>query len=474
MFAFLLAAGLCHAFGVRPEVGISRATKIVRLGEKVAGAASSDASNSVQLLQAAAGIVQSILAESGNATEHMSDEDQVLLKAVIPLIAKTIYGSMNSSHHADETAISRAITDVGQCNLDYPARIAEGGDLFNLLTTAKKYQKTLDLLQDDVDVKTAANATTWKALQTHISWIGASPECGTVPSEPIKDRFDLFFEESQYVIWYLAKQAAYEPVREAFEDADAALTAALQAYAVGWTNRETAYCAMRDEFEAGCKLFNSCFDKTSKAYLNDLVPVLKEDMHARMAAYKAGETIIAQIEFLLGLSTESEPPTDIDTSLYELQFPPLPVQETCETEVLDSDIWEPVPNCKRAQLMNGCSQDNTQLVGWGIPREEWASKTAGETQCYDEKTGKATRHIDGNGQAVWSPVNAHQQCTTPNGNRLFPGDKPSHDFFESKAICERAGLRLCSTQQEVNSACNTGCWYNAINVWVEEMDFSVR
>ena len=45
-----------------------------------------------------------------------------------------------------------------------------------------------------------------------------------------------------------------------------------------------------------------------------------------------------------------------------------------------------------------------------------------------------------------------------NGVQLQIGeDTPSHTFLEAQAICHTTGLRLCHTQEEMDTSYGTGC-----------------
>jgi len=341
LFTFVLTAAAGHSLGMRPEhSALSQTANFAKLG-LLAKTARSDP---VKALKDAAAAVDSIMLEAGNATEHISDGDQAILTSVVELVGNIIYGSMNSSHNAAEAAIAAAIADTEQCNSHYAARIAEGGDLYGLQKGAIDNQNDLNVLKATVAAKTEVNNTKWSELSNHMSMIQAPPACAELPART-KSALDVYFGKSDYVNWYTAVQANYAIVNSAFEAADADLTAALQAYDEGLAQRDTSYCDWKAELEAGCGLFNRSFQTKKEAYVVTLKPALEKDAQARIEAYKAGQTIIAQINFLLGLSADSAPPTNIDTSLYELQFPTLPVQGSCVLDVLDDAIWVPTASC---------------------------------------------------------------------------------------------------------------------------------
>ena len=70
-------------------------------------------------MQTAAGIVDGILAQTKNATDRMTDD----------LVQSSIYGSMDSSHAADEAALAAGKRAVEECNANTAARQAPFGDL---------------------------------------------------------------------------------------------------------------------------------------------------------------------------------------------------------------------------------------------------------------------------------------------------------------------------------------------------------
>ena len=53
---------------------------------------------------------------------------------------------------------------------------------------------------------------------------------------------DVYFEKSEYSIWFAAQQSAYNAVRDALMADGGALEAATQAYNVQKAVRETQYC----------------------------------------------------------------------------------------------------------------------------------------------------------------------------------------------------------------------------------------
>merc|ERR1719414_2435845 len=282
---------------------------------------------------------------AGNATAHMSDEDSELLKSVITLLNDKIYGSMDLSHQQDVDAIKSALDDIAECNAGIVARLAPpDGDLQLLYEKTLGFQSTLNDNQTDVEAKTEINETKFGELETHISTIQEAPACESFPTRPTKAKVDVFFSESEYVNWYIARRDAYAPIAEAFEAADGDLAAALRAYQVALASRDVSYCDWKLELTNGCSAFDECYNQKVEEYEQVVTPRVKQDMEARIDAYKAGELIISQIKYLLAQTTSADaPPTD--TSRFEITFEDAAAQGECSLAPLDAIGWVPVPVC---------------------------------------------------------------------------------------------------------------------------------
>jgi len=459
----LLAALGWQSVALRPE--LSRASvsqKVARVGGLLSKTWSP--SESLVALKEAAGIVDGILADGPN--DHISDDDAQLLRQVVDLVEKSIYASMDSSHAADEAELAAAVGAAASCNENIAGRQAPDGDLGGLHQKVQDKQTELNRLQGVVDEKTEVNNTKWAEFESHMQHMSDAPACPDFPARTMPT-LDVYFEKSEYSIWFTAQQTKYNEVRYAFTAADSALEDAIRAYDVQKAVRDTQYCDWKAELEAACAAFDTCFNDASKHYTDVVVPRVTADMNSRIEVKKAGDTLVHQINFLLGEVDDQQTP-DPDTSRYELTFPDLPAKGLCDLGPLDSDEWVPQPECiKTARLMDGClGAAHVTFSGWGVPREESAEARAGEATCCTAQ-GRAVRHFNANGQPVWDPNDIFAQCPTPTGERVFEGDSPSWTFFEARAICEKAGLRLCSTQKELESSCDTGCAFNAVMVWVE-------
>jgi len=340
LFTLVAALTASQSAALRPEVSRSRVSQnILQLGRLVSDA--SKATESLSALRSATRIMDDILAQ--NATEHISDDDAALLKSVIELVETTIYGSMDSAHVADEAALGAGVAAVAQCNADIAARQAPTGDLGKLHQKTLDKQTELNRLQGVVDDAISANNTEWETFDNHMQMINNPPACPAFPARTMPS-LDVYFEKSDYVVWYAHQQEAYVTARGKYLDADAALAAALEAFNLQRALRDTEYCDWKNALEAACASFDQCYQEKSDEYNKVIVPRVQADMDSRIEVFKAGETIIHQINFLFGDAASQETPP-VDTSRFELAFPQLPPKGECNLEILDSSVWVPTVTC---------------------------------------------------------------------------------------------------------------------------------
>jgi len=344
MFTFLAVAAVPQALGMRPAATTTAKSAQFAKLQDLAKAARSDPSDPMTTLQEVASVVNTIMLQEGNATDHLTAADQQLLNDVITMIRDAMYGSMNTAQTADNAALTAAIAAINQCYVDFAAEVADGGDIKQLEDSARGHQTDLDALQDDVDEKTILNATAWSNLESHMSLISDAPSCPGLPNPRTMASLDVYFDDSPYVTWWTAQKAAYEPIRDAYLYAHGQLQQALTAYAVGLAVRNVAYCDWKRELEAGCSRYNVCYEMAKAHYLNIVKPAVEESMRMRIEAYKAGETIIHQIRFLLAQEADQATPS-IDTSPYTIAFPEVPAKVACDMSALDDASWVPTPDC---------------------------------------------------------------------------------------------------------------------------------
>jgi len=340
-FAFI-ALATCRSLAMRPEVG--RASISMRIDD-IKGVMSKISSphDSLAALKEASSMVTGILAEQGPADDHVSDDDKELLASVVSLVEKTIYSSMDDSHNADVAELNAAIDSASRCNADIAQRQSPEGDLGILHAAVQGKQQELDRLQGVVDDKTAVNNTKWEEFDSHMQMISTPPACPGLPARTMP-ALDVFFEKSEYSIWFSAQQASYIVVKDAFTAASAALEDAIQAYNVQKAVRDVQYCDWKAELEAACAAFDTCFSEASDFFTKTLVPRVTSDMTDRIEVKKAGDTLVHQIKFLLGEVDEQQTPP-VDTSRYEITFPDLPPKGLCDLSPLDADEWVPSVEC---------------------------------------------------------------------------------------------------------------------------------
>merc|ERR1719203_2177749 len=315
-------------------------------------------------LKTATGIMDSILMQAGNATDHLSDDDAKLLRSVIELVETSIYGSMDSSHGADESALGMAISQIEQCNVDLSNRLEASGDLGALHMSVSEKQWELNGLRDKKDSANATREAEWEKFSTHMTMIREPESCPALPSRTMP-ALDVFFEKSEYSVWFAAAQAEYVAHRDAFVAADDALKAAIEAYNLQKARRDTQYCDWKRELEQSCEDFETCFRERSKYYTDELTPRVQSDMASRIQAFKAGETLVQQIKFLLADSTTRETP-EVDTSRFELGFPEVPEQRSCPLEMLEDDMWVPTVTCAHHWSVSTFVNGHAVLDGEGI------------------------------------------------------------------------------------------------------------
>merc|ERR1719330_1388442 len=134
----------------------------------------------------------------------------------------------------------------------------------------------------------------------------------------------------------------------------------VEAYNLTKSVRDTQYCDWKVELTAACEAFERCFNDASDHYTTS-VPRIASDMNRRIEVYRAGETLVHQIRFLLGEVDDQTTPA-VNTSRYELSFPELPAKGLCDLGPLNSDEWVPPVTCT-APVCSGSTGKGT--TNWG-------------------------------------------------------------------------------------------------------------
>merc|ERR1740123_3047766 len=259
------------------------------------------------------------------------------------MIKLNMYGRMNDAHGEDKRALEDRIKQLLECNADIVALQSSTGLLGQLQLAATEAQYELNRLNGIVEEKTVINNTKWSEFQNHMDLIQTPPDCAALPARTMPS-LDVFFDVSHYSIWFAREQPWYFKKRAAWLAAHEALKEAIAAYNIQKAKLDVHYCDWKKELEAACARFDLCWSTRVDYYKNDLIPRVSSSMHRREAAFKAGETLIRQIEFLLALKDSSET-GEIDASRYRITFKTVPQKEVCDMSPLTSDTWNPPIKC---------------------------------------------------------------------------------------------------------------------------------
>jgi len=387
MFSTVIAgAAVLQAVAMRPEAQ-SGSLMIAKLAETIR----EDPSDTVAAITAASTIVHDIMLEAGNATEHLTGENQKVLEDVMKMIRTSMYGSMNDAHSSDKDALAEAINDLLKCNADIAGLQSSTGLLGKLHQAAKEAQKELDRLGGIVETKTEINNTKWDEFQNHMDLIRDPPKCDGIPGRTMP-LLDVFFEKSAYSLWFAAQQPKYFEKRNAWKAAHEALLEAIDKYNIQQAKLDIHYCDWKSELEAECARFDQCWAKGVAYYNDDLIPRVSSSMQRRMEAYKAGETLIRQIEFLLALKDSSET-GEIDASIYRVDFPALPQKEVCDLSPLTSSIWNPPIVCEEHQDVN-CGGHLARSCDY-CPQEQGKKWCNGQCEMKDGQCAPKDGHCSG-------------------------------------------------------------------------------
>jgi len=337
MLVSLLALAACPALGVRPDASL---LSMSAQGATLGLLKSSDPRQAIDDVK---GIMEGVLLDVGNATEHISDDNKATLNTVIDLIENSIYKSMNSSHDADKAALDSAVAAAGECNSIFAGRIAPGGDIGQMQASVGVLQDELNELQSEVDSNTTAEQAELTKLNNHMVALSEAPPCSALPVRN-KGNLHSYFEHSAFATWYVEEQAKWKAIEDAYDASAEALRLADEAYSVGLAERNLGYCMWKAELLSSCSSFGQCYEEKKSNYLDVVKPAVEANMNTRIEAFKAGETIVAQIRFLLAASADSTIP-DVDATRYGLDFPTLPSQGSCNLEVLDDPSFVPSVVC---------------------------------------------------------------------------------------------------------------------------------
>jgi len=185
-------------------------------------------------------------------------------------------------------------------------------------------------------------------------------------------------------------------------------------------------------FLAACDLHGECYQAAVHA-LNNASEIARRGMASRRQVHKAGETVVKQIRFLLGLK---DVPGD-DADRYFLEIPNAPPQTPCDFSPLNSTEWQPAVNCDAGDLEQKCMLSFTPVrdscmasVGFNVDES---------VKLICETTSQCREDLD-----AWL-----EKCSTTSGGAHYA------------ELIETCGARKCRSDFEAFMACfETPCCSN--------------
>jgi len=338
LFSALTVAAAMPGLALRPQH--SHSSSFARLAETL----NTDMSDEMTFLKDASSVVNDILLQEGNATEHLTKEDKDLLSKVFDIIDNQMYGSMRDKHKTNKEDLDNRYDAIKECNADITARQSATGDLGKLHHEAVVLQTELNGLQAFVDEKTIANNSAWAVFENHmVNVIGDPPACPDFPNPRGMAQLDVYFEKSLYSIWWQQEHDRYFPPRQDWIDADAELRAAIRAFNIQKAKLDVKYCDYKAELEAACASYDKCYAEKVASY-NEKVAWWKLEVPKNLAIVKAGETLKAQVRFLLAQQkTRDTPPYSTDEWL--MTYKPVPDKALCDLTTLTTG-WSHTINCE--------------------------------------------------------------------------------------------------------------------------------
>jgi len=338
----------------------SNSASFVRLAESL----SVGATDEMTFLQDASSAVNDILLQAGNATEHLTPEDQSLLESVKKIIKDDMYGSMRQAQEGDEADLAMLWNNIKECNVNIKARQSSSGDLGMIHNEARQLQIELDRLRGIVDEKTHDNDTYWNKFDLHMQMISDPPACPDFPNPRGMAQLDIYFKMSGYSTWWTSARGPYHSSRDLFLAADEALRQAIAAYNIHQAKLIVKFCDYKVELEAACESYDTCYASAVELY-NEKVAGVKITVAKNLEIVKAAETLLAQVRFLLAQQKDRETPA-YSTSEWEVTYKAVPEKTLCDESTLTAPIWKPPIKCESAPVKPSCHPASTSTAdaGW--------------------------------------------------------------------------------------------------------------
>jgi len=336
LFSVLAMVAAVPGLALRPQH--SNSASFARLSETM----NTGTTDEMTFLKDASSVVNDILLQAGNATEHLSPEDEELLEKV-KVVINDMTDSMKRTQKGDEDDLQMRWDAIEACNANIEHRQSEQGDLGMLHKTAVGLQIELNLQRGIVTEKTHDNDTQWGLFYSHMTTISDAPACPDFPNPKGMAQFDVYFKNSLYSIWWAGARPPYFASRDRYLAADAALRRAIAEYNIIKAKLDVKYCDYKFELEAACARYEKCYASAVDSY-NTKVEDVKIIVAKNLEIIKAAKTLLAQVRFLLAQQKTRETPP-YDASDWEVAFKAVPDKSLCNLGTLSSPSWVPPITC---------------------------------------------------------------------------------------------------------------------------------
>lgn len=287
-------------------------------------------------LKDASSVVHEILLQEGNATEHLSDQDEELLGKVIHIIETDMYGNMRSTRKRDTTDLLNRLEAILECNANIETR-QSSGDIGGEQEQSIRFQTELNELWKDVCDKTVVNNTRWEFFFGYMQTMSEPGACPDWPDPKGMAQLDVYFESSSYSAWWTFTGNQYKEPRDDWFAADQELREAIKEFnkqQAMLTTKLNDYTAL---LEFGCKEFDRCYNKAAE-YYTATVSAVKARVAKNLEIVEAAETLLAHVKFLLA-QQKTRDPRDYDKTEWQLTFDDVPDKTLCDLTTLNSPIW---------------------------------------------------------------------------------------------------------------------------------------
>jgi len=304
------------------------------------------------MLQYGDDMLRSITKKYGNASSNIEQSDKDMLTAIVGIINGTMYASIGTDHGEDQLEINTSRDVVVNCNVALDnkksgdistKRISteaarqvhkacrEGGGGSGLLQVVKgtsSEERSLQLPHDSQDEACQLADNKLAALNQVIFNIPTpAPPTPTFPSPRTLEAVTAFFtNENLYITWFNNHKDTFVQAKNESDAAKELCESHKEQCDDDQHAFELQYDLFRAEYNGTCDTYALCFGPERTAYGAAKTRV-EASMVNRKLAFEAGETIIYKIECLLGYHGCVVP--FIDSSAYDLDFPALPDEETC-------------------------------------------------------------------------------------------------------------------------------------------------